>query len=58
MWGGTFTDVVATDDSQLFTGKVASRPNDEAAAVLDAVRIVAEHFGQSKTQVPDRSKLN
>lgn len=42
--GGTFTDVVATIGDDLFTGKVPSRPNEEANAVLDAVGIVAEHF--------------
>lgn len=45
--GGTFTDVVATDGTDsLFAGKVPSRPRDEATAVLDAVGIVADHFGQ------------
>src|SRR5262245_28088150 len=49
--GGTFTDVVATDESRLFTGKVPSRPNDEATAVLDAVRIVAQDFGKSQAEI-------
>ncbi|MGW4202697.1 hydantoinase/oxoprolinase family protein [Streptomyces sp. NPDC004726] len=44
--GGTFTDFVATDQSELFTGKVSSRPNDEAAAVLEAVDVIAGHFGR------------
>ena len=55
--GGTFTDVVATDDTQLFTGKVPSRPNDEATAVLDAVRIVAEHFGRTQAQVLEQTQF-
>ncbi|WP_329064098.1 hydantoinase/oxoprolinase family protein [Amycolatopsis sp. NBC_01480] len=44
--GGTFTDFVASDGSELFTGKVSSRPNDEAAAVLEAVDAIAAHFGR------------
>jgi N-methylhydantoinase A len=45
--GGTFTDVVATNGAVgVFTGKVSSRPHDEATAVLEAVEIVAEHYGQ------------
>ncbi|MBB3664446.1 N-methylhydantoinase A [Prauserella sediminis] len=45
--GGTFTDVVATDGTEVFAGKVSSRPNDEATAVLNAVDVVAEHFGRT-----------
>ncbi|WP_033290664.1 hydantoinase/oxoprolinase family protein [Amycolatopsis jejuensis] len=45
--GGTFTDVVATDENQVFTGKVPSRRSDESAAVLEAVDAVADHFGLS-----------
>ena len=48
--GGTFTDVVATNDTGLFTGKVASRPADEARAVLEAVAAVAAHYEKN---VPD-----
>ena len=55
--GGTFTDVVATDETQVFTGKVPSRPNDEATAVLDAVRIVAEHFGSNQAQVLENTQF-
>ncbi|MFE4667018.1 hydantoinase/oxoprolinase family protein [Streptomyces sp. NPDC056716] len=49
--GGTFTDFVATDQSELFTGKVSSRPNDEAAAVLEAVEVIAGHFGRDTTDL-------
>ncbi|WP_031466311.1 hydantoinase/oxoprolinase family protein [Sciscionella sediminilitoris] len=48
--GGTFTDVVATEGTEVFAGKVSSRPNDEATAVLNAVGIVAEHFGRTAEQ--------
>ncbi|WP_201447189.1 hydantoinase/oxoprolinase family protein [Conexibacter woesei] len=45
--GGTFTDVVATDGAAgVFVGKVSSRPHDEATAVLEAVGVVAEHYGK------------
>lgn len=50
--GGTFTDVVATNRSEgVFAGKVSSRPNDEATAVLNAVEIVAAHYGVSAAEV-------
>jgi N-methylhydantoinase A len=42
--GGTFTDFVATNGSGMFKGKVSSRPNDEATAVLDAITVTADHF--------------
>ncbi|WP_228000164.1 hydantoinase/oxoprolinase family protein [Nocardia australiensis] len=49
--GGTFTDVVATDGNGVFTGKVPSRPHDESTAVLEAVKIAAEHYGRSQTDL-------
>lgn len=50
--GGTFTDVVATNGSAgVFAGKVSSRPHDEATAVLEAVGIVAEHYGTSSDKL-------
>ncbi|WP_084145472.1 hydantoinase/oxoprolinase family protein [Amycolatopsis jejuensis] len=50
--GGTFTDVVATDGADgVFTGKVSSRPHDEATAVLEAVGAVAAHYGRESTEV-------
>ena len=45
--GGTFTDVVATNGAGLFTGKVSSRPADEARSVIEAVEAVAAHYKQS-----------
>ncbi|MGW4202809.1 hydantoinase/oxoprolinase family protein [Streptomyces sp. NPDC004726] len=50
--GGTFTDVVATNGSDgVCTGKVSSRPHDEASAVLDAVETVAGHYRTSSTEL-------
>ncbi|MFE4667028.1 hydantoinase/oxoprolinase family protein [Streptomyces sp. NPDC056716] len=50
--GGTFTDVVATNGSDgVCTGKVSSRPHDEASAVLDAVETVAAHYRTSSTEL-------
>ncbi|MGW6457446.1 hydantoinase/oxoprolinase family protein [Streptomyces sp. NPDC055078] len=50
--GGTFTDVVATHGSDgVCTGKVPSRPHDEASAVLDAVDAVAGHYRKSSTEL-------
>jgi N-methylhydantoinase A len=54
--GGTFTDVVATDESRMFRGKTPSRPNDEATAVLDAVRIVAEDFSMTQAEVLEQTR--
>lgn len=45
--GGTFTDVVATNGAGLFTGKVSSRPADEARSVIEAVEAVATHYKES-----------
>lgn len=45
--GGTFTDVVATNGAGQFTGKVSSRPADEARSVIEAVEAVAAHYKQS-----------
>ncbi|WP_033292615.1 hydantoinase/oxoprolinase family protein [Amycolatopsis jejuensis] len=53
--GGTFTDVVAADGGELFTGKVPSRPNDEAAAVLAAVDSVAGHYGLGREDLLRRT---
>ncbi len=45
--GGTFTDFVATNGDGTFKGKVSSRPDDEATAVLEAVAAVSEHYEES-----------
>ncbi|WP_217167740.1 hydantoinase/oxoprolinase N-terminal domain-containing protein [Streptomyces sp. AC512_CC834] len=49
--GGTFTDFVASDRTGMFTGKVSSRPGDESAAVLEAVSVMAEHYGNSTEEL-------
>lgn len=55
--GGTFTDVVATDETTVFTGKVSSRPHDEANAVLDAVQIVADHYGRKREELLEETRF-
>src|SRR4051794_25422398 len=56
--GGTFTDVVATNGALgVFTGKVSSRPHDEATAVLEAVGAVAEHYGQELSELLDETEF-
>jgi N-methylhydantoinase A len=49
--GGTFTDFVATDGGEVFKGKVSSRPDDEASAVLEAIGVAAKHFELSRGQL-------
>jgi N-methylhydantoinase A len=48
--GGTFTDAVAFDGSELFTAKVPTTPGDESAGVIAAVDAVLEAAGAG----PDR----
>jgi len=44
--GGTFTDLVAVDDSGTVTlGKVASTPEDQSAGVMEGLGRLAEGFG-------------
>jgi N-methylhydantoinase A len=50
--GGTFTDIVVTasagdgrPDARPYHGKTPSTPGEESVAVLDAIRLGAEHFG-------------
>lgn len=54
--GGTFTDFVATDGTGVFKGKVPSRPNDEATAVLDAITAIGEHYGETPARLLKRTE--
>jgi N-methylhydantoinase A len=51
--GGTFTDFVATrgHTNEVFKGKVPTRPHDEATSVLEAVKSLAEHYGEEPKRV-------
>ncbi len=50
--GGTFTDAVLVGaDSRIHTAKVPSTPDDEALAVLDAVRILLNASGAAAEQL-------
>jgi N-methylhydantoinase A len=43
--GGTFTDAVLSGPGGVFTGKVATTPDDQSEGVMAAVRIVLERAG-------------
>jgi len=45
--GGTFTDVSALDEAtgQVHVGKVASSPDDPAAAILDGISMILDQLG-------------
>ena len=49
--GGTFTDAVAYDGSELFTAKVATTPGDEADGVMRAVAAALQAAGADATGV-------
>lgn len=56
--GGTFTDFVAVRgrNNEMFTGKVPTRPHDEATSVLEAVKSLAEHYGEEAKGVLARTE--
>ena len=51
--GGTFTDIQVLDEDSgaCFAHKVASRPDDPAAALIDGLQQAAERFGFDLSQV-------
>jgi N-methylhydantoinase A len=49
--GGTFTDFVVTNGSGLFKGKVATRPDDEASSIMEAIAVIAGHYETDAQQL-------
>ena len=45
--GGTFTDFVVRSAEDIFSGKVLTTPNDEAAGILKAIETAAAHHERS-----------
>lgn len=43
--GGTFTDFVVRSGGEIYSGKSLTTPSDEATGILNAVDMIAEHFG-------------
>jgi N-methylhydantoinase A len=43
--GGTFTDFVVRKGSETYSGKTPTTPSDEATGILNAVALMAEHYG-------------
>lgn len=56
--GGTFTDFVAARgrEHDLFTGKVPTRPHDEATSILEAIDSLAQHYGEASREVLSRTE--
>ena len=56
--GGTFTDFVAArgQEHDLFTGKVPTRPHDEATSILEAIDSLAQHYGEASRDVLSRTE--
>ena len=48
--GGTFTDIVMSIGSKIFTHKILSDPQEPARAVLQGIRQILEKSGISKQQ--------
>jgi N-methylhydantoinase A len=49
--GGTFTDFVVRRDSEVYSGKTFTTPSDEATGILDALALMAEHYGGDVRQL-------
>jgi N-methylhydantoinase A len=45
--GGTFTDFVVRSGNDVYSGKTLTTPSDEATGILNAVAMMADHFGAS-----------
>jgi N-methylhydantoinase A len=49
--GGTFTDFVIRQDNDIYSGKTFTTPSDEATGILNALVLMAEHFGGDVRQL-------